>query len=326
MNNAFSSTHRLSVLPPLDTTKKSVAILLATYNGASFLSQQLNSIEQQTHTNWRVYASDDGSSDGTLALLTTYCERWGQDRLRIYQGPQRGHAANFMSLVHDKHIQADYYAFCDQDDVWLDDKLERSIASIKALGETSPVLYGSRTTLIDFRGRVLGQSPLFDRMPSLKNALVQSLVGGNTILFNNKTRHLICLIPVHLDIITHDWATYLIVMACDGEVYYDEKPTLLYRQHGENLIGSNNRLIDRFVRLKWLFKGRFKCYSESNLEILSYLSEVVPKVNASVIQQFKRMREAPLLERISLFKKSGLYRQTRMGTLGLWVAILIKKI
>ena len=322
----FAVVQPQNALPPLDANQKSVAILLATYNGARFLAEQLNSIERQTHTNWRVFASDDGSSDGTLAILATYRERWGAERLRISQGPQRGHAANFLSLVQDAAIAADYYAFCDQDDVWLEDKLERSVRSIEGVGEERPALYGSRTVLVDFRGHVLGSSPLFNRKPSLQNALVQSLVGGNTMLFNNATRGYVGLIHPKQDIITHDWATYFIVTACNGEIFYDPKPTVLYRQHGDNLIGSNNRMFDRLVRIKWLLKGRFKSYSENNLAIADYLIDVLSEANTEIIDQFRKMRRERLFVRLLLLKKTGLYRQSQIDTLGLWIAVITNKI
>jgi glycosyltransferase involved in cell wall biosynthesis len=326
MDPNFQPVEVLSGVPLLKTEVKLVAILLATYNGVKFLAEQLDSIERQTHTNWHVYASDDGSSDDTISILESYRERWGNEKLRISQGPQRGHAANFLSLVRDECIKADYYAFCDQDDVWIEDKLERSINAVGIIGETKPALYGSRTTLIDKNGCAIGFSPLFSREPSLKNALVQSLFGGNTMLLNNATRDCLCLIPYEQEVISHDWLSYLLVCACDGEVYYDAVPSLLYRQHGDNAIGSNNSFSDRVVRLKWLFKGRFKAYSENNLAILACLHAILPNKNAEIVELFRDMRVQPFFIRIHMFKKIGLYRQTKFGTIGLWVALITNKI
>ena len=322
----FAVVQPQSALPPLDANQKSVAILLATCNGARFLVEQLNSIERQTHTNWRVFASDDGSSDGTRAILAAYRERWGAERLRISHGPQRGHAANFLSLVQDAAISADYYAFCDQDDVWLEDKLERSVRSIEGVGEERPALYGSRTVLVDIEGISIGLSPLFSREPHLKNALVQCIAGGNTMTFNNVTRDCLRLIPHQQDVLAHDWATYLLVSACGGVVFYDPKPSINYRQHGENIIGSNNHLSDRILRLVWLLKGRFAEYSENNLALVSHVWSKIPDQNAHMILHFKMMRDEPLLSRIASLKRSGLYRQTLIGTVGLWAAVLINKI
>ena len=315
-----------SALPPLDANQKSVAILLATYNGARFLAEQLNSIERQTHTNWRVFASDDGSSDGTLAILATYRERWGAERLRISQGPQRGHAANFLSLVQDAAIAADYYAFCDQDDVCLEDKLERSVRSIEGVGEQKAALYGSRTALINEAGQDIGLSTLFRRKPSLRNALVQNIAGGNTMVFNNSTRACLRLIPPTQAVITHDWATYLLVSAFEGFVFYDASPSVRYRQHGDNIIGSNNSFLDQLVRLVWLCKGRFVTYADNNLAIITHASSKIPDQNKLAIEQFRTLRGQSLIRRLVSFKQSRLYRQTVFGVMSLWIAILINKI
>ena len=99
-----------------------VAILLCTYNGAQFLAEQLDSLEAQVHQNWVVIASDDGSTDQTLEILRQYQAKWSPRKLTIRSGPQKGFCQNFLSLTADPEIRADYYAFCDQDDVWLPNK------------------------------------------------------------------------------------------------------------------------------------------------------------------------------------------------------------
>jgi hypothetical protein len=228
--------------------------------------------------------------------------------------------------VQDAAIEADYYAFCDQDDVWLEDKLERAIRSIAGVGKEKPALYGSRTELIDSEGLSLGLSMFYRRQPSLKNALVQSLAGGNTMVFNNETRLCLKLIPTTQDVITHDWATYLLVTACDGLVIYDATPSVKYRQHSNNIIGSNNTFSDRLLRMVWLIRGRFVTYSENNLALVAHASSKFPEQNLLAIADFQKMRNEPLFVRLTTFKKSGLYRQTVFGSMGLWVAVLLNKI
>ncbi len=93
-----------------------------------FLAAQLDSIVAQTHSNWHVFASDDHSTDGTLAVLNDYRRRWGDDRLAIRSGPGQGFCANFLSLAGDPAIQAAYYAFADHDDIWDEDKLAVALA------------------------------------------------------------------------------------------------------------------------------------------------------------------------------------------------------
>jgi len=137
-----------------------IAILLTTYNGARFLDEQIQSIIKQSYTHWVIHASDDGSTDATLAILLCHQKVLGAERLSLYHGPQQGFAQNFMSLVRNIAIRADYYAFCDQDDIWLPDKLARSVHRLAQLPQDKPALYGSRTILIDESGKTLGMSPL----------------------------------------------------------------------------------------------------------------------------------------------------------------------
>src|SRR5690606_13801344 len=93
-----------------------VAILLTTYNGERFLCEQLDSIAAQTHQDWVVYVSDDGSTDGTLKTLKRYQAAWVSGRMQILHGPGQGFAKNFMSLIRSPAVDAPYLAFCDQDD------------------------------------------------------------------------------------------------------------------------------------------------------------------------------------------------------------------
>ena len=101
-----------------------VAILLCTHQGARFLTRQLDSLAAQTYSDWRVWVSDDHSTDGTLEVLENYRKKWGEDRICWVRGPGKGFVANFLTLACTAGIQSDYFAFCDQDDLWDPDKLE----------------------------------------------------------------------------------------------------------------------------------------------------------------------------------------------------------
>lgn len=304
-----------------------VAILLCTYNGAEFLSAQLDSIERQTHTNWVVHASDDSSNNETLEVLQKYQKRFGQDRLVIYAGPQQGFAKNFMSLINNSKIQSDYFAFCDQDDVWFADKLARSLKHISDVSLDIPALYCSRTRLVDASGKVIGFSPLFTKKPSFRNALVQSIAGANTMVLNNAARALLRKIPVDAHIVSHDWLTYLLVSGCEGTVIYDPEPTLDYRQHGANLIGSNTRLADRWARIRNMFAGTFSEWNRCNLYALSNSYQRLTSNNRIALKLFMQARESSLLlKRLYSLRRAGLYRQTLFGNIGLVVATSVRRV
>ncbi len=303
-----------------------VAILLSTYNGVAYLREQLDSLIAQTCQDWIIHASDDGSSDATLDILHEYQRRLGSDRLQIHAGPRQGFAANFLSLIRRASEQAEYFAFCDQDDLWEPEKLERGLTWADSHPTGLPLLYCSRTRLIDANGQGIGFSPLFRRAPSFANALVQSIAGGNTMLFNAATARLLSLTPAHIPIISHDWWAYILVTGCGGCVNYDEHPAINYRQHGNNLIGSNSSVRDRFVRLQRMLKGTFRHWNDVNLEAVSHFREHLTHENQQILELFGSARRAPLHRKLSLISQSGVYRQTLPGNLGLVAASLIQRL
>ncbi|HCC62251.1 MAG TPA: glycosyl transferase family 2 [Pseudomonas sp.] len=303
-----------------------VAILLTTYNGARFLEEQLSSIAQQTHRQWTLYVSDDGSSDSTLTILKRFQQRLGSDRVRLLQGPQIGFAQNFLSLVRNPEIEADFFSFCDQDDVWFPDKLQRAITLIPRADDERPAVYCSRTRLIDEAGNFIGHSPLFARAPSFHNALVQSLAGANTMMLNKAARALLARVPSTAPVVSHDWLCYLLVSGCGGQVFYDAEPTLDYRQHGGNLIGSNNSMRDRLTRARMMFSGTFREWTQKNLAALRNCAGLLDERSRVALARFETARDAHLLRRLYLLKKAGVYRQTAFSTVGLIIAASIRRI
>lgn len=308
----------------LSTT--TVAVLLSTYNGAAYLAEQLDSLAAQTLRDWVIYASDDGSQDATVDILRDYQRKLGKDRLIILEGPRQGFATNFLSTLKHAQGRARYFAFCDQDDHWEPTKLERALEWADSHEHATPVLYCSRTRLIDAVGQSIGFSPLFRRAPSFANALVQSIAGGNTMLFNASTAALLCLKPQHVPIISHDWWAYIVVTGCGGRVHYDEQPSIGYRQHGNNLIGSNSSVRDRLVRLQRMLKGTFRDWNDVNLEAISYLKHQLTSENQRTLELFGSARNAPLHRKLQLINQSGVYRQTLPGNLGLVAATLIQRL
>jgi len=303
-----------------------VAILLCAYNGESYLAEQLDSIEAQTHTEWSVWVSDDGSIDGTAAILERYRSRWGSARLRVVQGPSRGFAANFLSVACRAEIEADYFSYCDQDDIWIPDKLQRALERLETYGRETPTLYSSRTELIDGSGRRIGFSPLFKRPPCFRNALVQNVGGGNTMVFNRAARQLLLAAGPDLKVVAHDWWTYVAISAADGAVVYDPQPSLLYRQHGSNLIGSNNGMTARLLRVRMLLRGQLRGWIDGNMAGIRRIAPRLSLKNRKVFDAFISARDGGPVQRILTLKQSGVFRQTFLGNVGLFAAALFKKL
>lgn len=303
-----------------------VAILMGTCNGERFIGEQLASIGRQTHKNWSLWISDDGSSDRTPEAIRAFAALHGAGRVHLLAGPRKGFARNFLSLACNDHIHADYYAFCDQDDIWFEPKLEVALAALRTSHGDLPSVYFGRTRSIDVEGREGAMSPLFSRPPGLKNALVQSIGGGNTTVFNTAARRLLRLAGADLDIPSHDWWTYLAVSACGGRVVYDPVPQVGYRQHGGNLVGENSSLAARISRLNLLLEGRFSRWLDQNLEALRRLGSSVTTANRMVIEHFGLARAERLpWRRLANLRRLGLYRQTLLGTLSLYAAAALNK-
>ncbi len=303
-----------------------VAVLLCTMQGQHFLAEQLNSIATQTHPSWAIWASDDGSDDHTHSILEYYQAHWGRDRISIHAGPSEGSTANFLRLSCRVDIEADFFAYSDQDDVWEADKLERAVEWLRTVPPDMPALYGSRTLLVDARNQHIGYSPLFSRPPSFRNALVQNIAGGNTMVFNRAARDLLRLAGEEVEAVTHDWWAYMVVTGCGGLVHYDANPTVRYRQHANNLIGANQSWGARLHRLGLLLQGRFRRWNDANIRSLQGIRHLLTPENREVLDQFQRLRESALLTRLPLLRQSGLHRQTLLGNLGLIAAALIKRL
>jgi glycosyltransferase involved in cell wall biosynthesis len=311
-----------------DTLEESpkIAILLCTMQGAHYLEEQLDSIIRQTHRSWTVWTSDDGSDDGTLSILYDYQEKLGKDRLSIRDGPAQGYVANFLSLACHADIKADYYAYADQDDVWEANKLARALECLRGLPKHMPALYCSRTRYVDVNNKEIGLSRPYAKRPDFANAMVQSIGGGNTMVFNEAARQLFRIAGENIRVVSHDWWAYMVVSGCGGKVIFDPTPLVRYRQHDNNLVGAENSWLGGFERAKMLIGGRFKLWNDINLLALQSIRDHLTPDNKNRLDEFSRGRKTGLLSRLISIKRSGVYRQTKLGNFGLFLACIFKKI
>jgi glycosyltransferase involved in cell wall biosynthesis len=300
--------------------------LLCTYNGSRFLAEQLDSLERQTHQNWVVFVSDDDSIDQTPEILRQYQSKWPAGKLTIRNGPQRDFCENFLSLACDPKIRADYYAFCDQDDVWLPSKLTAAIKNITSHQTVGvPYVYSSRTIYVDEKLKKIGESPVYSFPRTFRNALVQCIAGANTMVFNADCKALLENIGI-VNHSSHDWWVYQIVTATGGIVAYDLEPQLLYRQHQTALVGGNRSIVAKIERSSLVITGQFKRLIDTNIEALCGARHLINQVNLETLDLFKKMRASRLKDRMRLMEVCGLYRQTWKGTISLLLAAVLKKI
>jgi len=322
---SMPATSEVATMPQARIGAAQVAILMCTKNGAAFLDEQLKSIAEQTHTNWSLIVSDDGSTDATVKIIRRFADSHAQKTV-VRNGPGKGVCANFLSLATDPTIDADYFAFSDQDDLWYKDKLQRALTWLAAVPADVPALYCGRTELVSDDGRSYGFSPLFTRPIAFRNAIIQSLGGGNTMVFNKAAKRLLETTG-KLEVVLHDWWMYQLVSAVGGAIHYDARSTLKYRQHPDNLIGSNRGWRARMIRIRMMLKGRFSDWNAMNIAALQRVpTQLIQPQNRLVLQLFAQARTASLLKRFYYLKRSGVYRQTWLDNIGLLVATFLKRI
>ena len=204
-------------------------ILLSTYNGKKYLGELLESISKLKDVEVRLLVRDDGSTDKTTTLLDLWKKKL---QLEWYTGENLRSARSFLDLV-EKSPEADYYAFCDQDDVWLPDKL--SVAEKKLSSAKGPAMYFSQTQMVDADLKPL-ETPALTPNCNLQESITKSVVTGCTMVINKKLMDYLKMYKPSR-VLMHDSWVYKLCMSLGGEVVYDPQSHILYRQHGNNVMG-----------------------------------------------------------------------------------------
>ncbi|SOC18199.1 glycosyltransferase [Rhodobacter maris] len=308
-----------------NTAAPHVVILMATYEGAECLRAQLDSFVAQTHGNWSLLVGDDGSRDATREILAGFAAEG--HALRLIEGPRRGAAANFMALLREAAQSAPpgaWIAFSDQDDVWLPDRLARGIAALSAAPGQGPGLFCSRTFIVDHALQTPRLSVPRPRPLGFRNALVQNVVAGNTILLDAAGAALVLAASAEAArVVVHDWWVYQILSGCGGRIVHDDTPTLLYRQHAANEIGANDSRRAQMQRLGMLLRGTMRDWTTINIAALSGSRHRFTPENRALFDAFAALRGRSVPARLIAFARLRLYRQTRISTLALWVSVLV---
>ncbi|MFD2741455.1 glycosyltransferase family 2 protein [Sulfitobacter aestuarii] len=314
-----------------------VTILMAVYNGADCLEEQLQSLLAQDHPCWHLVTSDDGSRDDSPAILADFADQvraraeatGARIRVSNLQGPGQGGSENFLFLLRQAGRAAlpGWIAFSDQDDVWLPDRLSRGLAALRARSDDGPALYCSRTWV---SSSDLGERRLSAPRPrptGFRNALVQNIASGNTILLNPAAADLVSTAVSRVpQVVVHDWWVYQLVSGAGGEVVHDDEPTLLYRQHAVNQIGANDTFWSRLKRVRQLLRGDFRDWNRINVAALRSAGTALTPPNRALLEDFARLPDLPLPLRLHRLSRLGLYRQSTISTVALWVAALLRRL
>lgn len=225
-------------------TNNKVAILLATYNGAHYLREQLDSLFNQTLTEWTLYIHDDGSQDDTISIIHKYAKR--HDNIKLLNYPSTGGAKdNFLSML--QNVEADYYFFCDQDDVWAEDKVEAELIKMKAEERqypSMPLVIYSDLYIVDETLHITHDSffkyeGIYPEFLTTFNSLAASnICPGCTMLINKQARSS-TIFPANKATMHDAWIN-LCTMRAGGKLIGIQRPLVYYRQHGDNTLGARN--------------------------------------------------------------------------------------
>lgn len=233
---------------------KTVTVLLSTYNGQQYISEQLESLLTQKDINVEIVIRDDGSSDSTLQIIDQYCNKY--DNITLLKCLNCGCEESFHELCRyaSLNCESDFYAFCDQDDVWDDDKLIIAVKKLMNYPQDMPNLYFSNMRMVDSNLHYIRDYYATNEISNyLEKSLIQIFTFGCTCVFNKRALELYVLQKDNKAY--HDNWIY-IICALYGNVYYDKTPHINYRQHSSNLSGEKKTGFKLFIqRFRKMLRG-----------------------------------------------------------------------
>ena len=257
-----------------------VEVLMSTYNAMKFGATQLSSILAQAGVEVQLRVRDDGSSDGTQQWLDAEAAK---GHLVWWQGENLKPARSFMELLEKADEEVGYYAFADQDDIWMSDKLNAAVARLEKSGDV-PALYFSRTQPVNEQMEPLPALTFTPRV-TFGEALMCHVATGHTMVMNAALRSVV--LQYRPDFLPmHDMWVYLVALAVGAKVYYDEKPHVHYRQHSENVLGASESAYARWCRRWTEWREGRQEFSRLAEEVRKGFFEMMPDDERRVLTLF----------------------------------------
>lgn len=281
-------------------------VLMSTYNGSSFVREQLESLAAQVGCGLELIVRDDGSRDDTLDKIRSFAAA-SPLPISVKAGANLGVTASFLSLLAEAPEGHAAYFFCDQDDIWAKDKVRRALDALAALPADAPAMYACRLRFVSGDRVAMGLSQV-PRHVGLQNALVENVATGCTVALNPAARRVVC---EHMpaSAIMHDWWCYLVVSAL-GRVVFDPDPLIDYRQHGGNAVGvqQQGRLA---VRLAKRLRRRPSTVTRSGqaAEFLRLYGDAMTQENRQLVEAFVAGKQS-LKRRLGLLGARKLRRNS----------------
>lgn len=261
---------------------KKVAVILSTYNGEKYIKDQIDSILNQTYKNIEIYVRDDGSKDGTIKILKEYEK---QRKIKLYPRENVGFIKSFFECLSFCN-NADYYAFCDQDDEWFENKIERAVNLLNDKNQDKPLLYFADYDFYNDNMHFIAHSKSHKYGPSFRNAIVDCITLGINTVINKNARDTMVNSGIEKSC-GHDWTAYMICSSM-GEVVYDKVPTLKYRRTGQNVSpGGKGFIAFQIWRIKKFFvNDYFSNIKDELIEFDELFGNKLSKENKELLDLF----------------------------------------
>lgn len=298
-------------------------IILSTYNGEKYLNQQLDSLFSQTYENFEIIARDDGSQDKTLEILRSY------DITIIDSKENLGAKGSFGELLEYavQNSDADYFIFCDQDDVWEDDKIEKTLAKMYEMEikyPDMPLLVHSDLKVVDEKLNIIDNSfwkyeHIKPKVNNLNRLIMQNTITGCTVLINKQLAGLA--LPISSDAIMHDWWIGLIASKF-GKIGYLDEATILYRQHGNNDTGAKkynlSYIVDKFKQLKNINLNKNMLQAKV---FLTRFREQLDNDTIIMLEEFIDIKNKSFVKKRKILIEHKLFKQGFIRNVGVMVTI-----
>lgn len=295
-----------------------VNVLLSTYNGSKYIKEQINSVLNQEGIDVLLFVRDDGSTDDTCNILKEYSS---YQNVNLYFEKNIGCINSFfrlMDIAKECPQKGEYYAFCDQDDIWLPNKLFEGITAIKELNNNKPCMYCSNLYVVDKDLNYIKMMYNDFIQPNISTCLVENIATGCTIIINNCAVDFLSFKRPHY-IIMHDWWIYCICILF-GEVYFDKNAYIKYRQHGNNTIGIQKEGI--LVKLKQLFTNKNIHFREKAAqEILNLYTNNLDFYTLNKVDLVAHYRKS-FIKRMRLIMSKDIIAANKYANLRLKIRIL----
>lgn len=264
----------------MDMSLPTVKVITSVFNGEKYIKEQIDSVLNQTYPNIELYIRDNCSTDRTMEILLEYAHC---PYVHIIQGNENiGFIRGYFTLL-DLCGDADYYAYCDCDDVWPENKVELAVEMLRGTGNQVPILYCSAHDVCDENLNYIKKSPKVKNL-SFQNSLVDSCVWSSTFVFNAKAREILTQnVPIHAT--GQDHWTYMVCSGL-GKVVFDPRPLMKYRRHGENITPSTQSKIKFMVwRIKHFFvEGHIKDIQATIQEYSDLFADLLRKEDQKILE------------------------------------------